>query len=316
MAPSISSLTVFTDPHDDDDQNLDAILKAVSTISPMLCFSALRKLEVEFSSDAPDLFEKFSRLDYLNHLVISHEVGMARPIGRGCFAALQNIEFWVRGEDPLLELLTDFSFPRLQSALFSIDGPSDITASRRILDALCSGSPSLCALTLNYQQREIIEHPPMELLEPLLALSGMKELEISTTGGLCVSKDDIRTMARSWPELKSLHLSYRRGGPAPPIQSIIEFAHHCPHLQQLYFPHFICDSPTFPTTSAHSLCCKRSLLKSGRLDIDVNDVELCQKAAEFIEGIFPSEEHWEDTTVHNAGWQTVSPRTLLWFSAC
>ncbi|OBZ74999.1 hypothetical protein A0H81_05065 [Grifola frondosa] len=80
MAPSISSLTIFTNPHDDDNQNLDTILKAVSTISPTAvwtlrtsspslfrhtdfsCFSALRKVEVTFSTDAPDLFQNFPAL--------------------------------------------------------------------------------------------------------------------------------------------------------------------------------------------------------------------------------------------------------------
>ncbi|OBZ65194.1 hypothetical protein A0H81_14849 [Grifola frondosa] len=186
IAPSLDSLTICAESC--GDQSLETFLDAVSIISPNAVwtlttaspslfhrvefgrFSALRKMEVGFSSHAPDLFKKLSRLDYLNELVISHGDGMVPQIGRGCFAALQKIEILIHTGDPLPELLTNFSFPQLHSAHIAIGGPSDIAANRRILDRLCSGSPLLCIFMLHYEQWEATEHPLMELLEPLLAL--------------------------------------------------------------------------------------------------------------------------------------------------
>ncbi|OBZ66021.1 hypothetical protein A0H81_13999 [Grifola frondosa] len=243
MAPSIDSLTIYAESC--DDQSLETFLDAISIISPNAVwtlataspslfhrvefsrFSALCKVEVAFSSHAPDLFEKLSRLDYLNDLAITHGDGMVPQIGKGCFAALQTIEILVHTEGPLPELLTDFSFPRLQSAHIAIGGPSDISANRRQWDAT--------------------EHPLMELLEPLLALRGMRELKITTTTYLCISR-------------------------------------------------------TFPATSVPSPHCER-LLELRWLDIDVDDVELCRKAAEFIKGIFPGEEDLKDGKIRDAGWK-------------
>ncbi|OBZ74998.1 hypothetical protein A0H81_05066 [Grifola frondosa] len=299
-------------------ESLEAFLEAVSTISPnavwtlstaspsffyqveLARFSALRKVELAFSSYTSDLFEKLSRLDYLNDLLVNSLDGTTPQIGRGRFAALQNIEFCVRGEHNLPELLTNFSFPRLQSAHIIIRGRSDIATKRRILDALCSGSPLLCTLMLNFHSRGHAKHPSMKLLEPLLALSRMKELQIMTTARLSVSEDDIRMMAQSWPELESLDMNYTCVGPAPPIQSIVEFAQHCPRLRRLHFPRFSCVSHTFPPTSVPSPHCERRLELRG-LDIDVDDVELCWRAAEFIEGMFPGEEDLEDGKVYDAG---------------
>ncbi|OBZ66020.1 hypothetical protein A0H81_13998 [Grifola frondosa] len=294
MAPSVNSLAISADSY--SDESLEAFLEAVSTISP----NAVWRLYTLF----PSLFRHtaFSRFSSLRKVTITcttldPDLDSPTSWKRLLQSAAEKISFTCPWKATLPELFMDFSFPQLQSAHILIRGVSDVTDNRQIFDALCFGSPSLCILNLFFASNT--EHSLMKLLEPLLALTGMKKLHISATAHLCVSKDDIRTMAQSWPELESLDMNYTCVEPAPPIQSIVEFAHHCPHLHRLCFPRFSCISHTFPPTSVPSPHCERLLELQG-LDIDVDDVELCRKAAEFIEGIFPGEEDLKDGKVRDA----------------
>ncbi|KAI8985576.1 hypothetical protein BD414DRAFT_441235 [Trametes punicea] len=101
-------------------------------------------------------------------------------------------------------------------------------------------SGSLRRLVLNLLGTSHPQAEPQSLtktLEPLLDVHAMSDLTLSLSRdvhALTSSKEDLRKMAKAWPKVTRLHLSY--GGAALSVHDLEYLAHHCASLTDLIIP--------------------------------------------------------------------------------
>ncbi|KAI0830103.1 hypothetical protein BC628DRAFT_976199 [Trametes gibbosa] len=119
---------------------------------------------------------------------------------------------------------------------------------QRYLDTLSKASfaPTLRVLTMSTTTRQHIVHedePPepepgvlAALFGPLAAFRNLEQASLTITDGSpCIGDADLLALARAWPRLRRLALSYAPANARilPPLTALHHFAAHCPDLRDL-----------------------------------------------------------------------------------
>ncbi|OBZ66647.1 hypothetical protein A0H81_13403 [Grifola frondosa] len=257
------------------------ILRCVAYAFPMsiMSFKNLRTLHIETRSClvcSPQFLQALSLLDNLVDLAI-HTIEFAGGAGKcGRFSVLKTLLVGGSSLD-VARFLSDISAPQLQRLLVR-SRVRDTDEGRAYMDVLSSNfTSSLRELSIvfssPYSRQPTKFIPIASLIEPLYNLHRLSVIELSLFidhTGLSFAENDIRMMAKSWPEMATLCL---QTAPAPketlpPVDCLAEFAERCPALRELVLPSLrlsISSSPVCPTreeTSSHGL--QRLLIGDGR----------------------------------------------------
>ena len=141
------------------------------------------------------------------------------------------------------------SLPSLRSLRIIHRTGMDPNRCRTLYQTIARLYPALSGIHLEFRpQSTLLSHRTASLvsaIEPLFALRDIRNLSVDMYGlEVVMTDEDVKTIAKSWPKLATLHLSHPWLSPekAPTFRSLFALAHDCAHIESVFLSHLVLDA--------------------------------------------------------------------------
>ncbi|KZS94908.1 hypothetical protein SISNIDRAFT_484427 [Sistotremastrum niveocremeum HHB9708] len=278
IADSIQKLTIYGSPTSMDSLTSKELLALIPELRSLV---TLRLPSIFINSD---IFEMLSFQEHLECLVMkpnSTEVsisvtGYSFRFVEGRFPSLKEISMEDGSDRPHKRLSIQTPNLTLESLSVSLLGRVALSSIRKYTVTLGAGFPSLQTLHLDVttpfqdQEQVIDSFKTFTVFQPLLSLTQLRDLAITSESPISFADEHIEQMAQAWTHIIHFRLEcetpYESNETELTLSCLISFTEHCPSLKCLTLAVDASLVPPRPVTDSTSFSNSLNLLDlSGSL---------------------------------------------------